>query len=147
MTTEKKAEAPKAKAFMIRCQGRGILTNKVFLHPPTEAEMKVELETTLAMHGHDRSGAAKERFVSYVPCELEGGDKLPWHEYPAAPPRVTGKLTPEESAALKKAKPPAPSGVAIAAPAAISMTGTGTVTNPGEPGHAEAVKAAKAEKA
>lgn len=133
-----------AQAFLIRCQGRGILTNRVYLFPPTEMMMRKELETTLLLHGHDRSGTAKERFVSYVPCEIAANSPLPWHEYPATPPRVTGKLTPEESAAVLKGKPaPAPSGVAVAAQKAIQTTGTGTVTNPGDPGYAEAVAAAK----
>ncbi len=134
----------KAKAFLVRCQSRGVLTDRVYLRPPTDKEMRAELGKALAHHGHDARGKVRERWVTYVPCELVGGEDYPSHDYPDTVPLLAGKLTPAESKVLL-AKPSEPSGH-VKAEAMIGMKGAGTVVNPGDDGHAEAVAAIKAKK-
>lgn len=112
-----------AKAYVIRTQGLGIVHDKVYTSPPAKADLEKALAAELARHGHDAAGNPRKRWAMAQEVELLVGGEAP------GPTKITGHLSKKESEELK-------AGLAVrkneAPAAAFAMSGTGTVTNPGE---------------
>lgn len=111
------------KTYLIRSQTEGILTDRVFLRPPTEAEMTEVLGRNLALHGHV-SGVPVERFVSYIEVETVGDPR----ELEGTPTKVTGLLTESELSEILSSPKAGTPGVVEAGPETISFQGYGLVT-------------------
>lgn len=126
------------KGYIIRGQGSGARVDRVFLRPPTEAEMREALREELAKHGakFTADGAiARELFVVAQEIELVGADDFlasgKIAEVPRSHVALVGQLRNDELADIAKARADGPPpGGGEAAPGAISFSGVGVVTNP-----------------
>ena len=111
------------KAYLIRSQTDGILTDRIFLSPPTKDEMTEVLGRNLAQHGHV-GGVPVERFVSFVEVEVIGESQDPVE---GTPTRVTGILTAAELSEILAMSKLGTPGVAETATETISFQGYGMV--------------------
>lgn len=119
------------KAYLIRSQVGGVHTDRVFLRPPTEAELTEVLEESLMRHGH-KNGKPVERFVTFVVVDTIGEPE----EYEGSPPMIFDKLTDEESKAiLNGTAGDPPSGHAYTGAEKIQFSGSGQVILAGDPRH------------
>jgi len=74
------------------------MSDRIFLRPPTEAEMLEVLGYDLANHGYSpKLNGPIERFVSYIEIETTGEIE----EGPNKVPKVTGILTKHELAQIQ----------------------------------------------
>lgn len=80
------------KAYLIRSQTEGILTDRVFLRPPTHAEMQEVLGRNLVLNGH-KNGAPVDRFVTYIAVETVGEPE----DSNETPRKLIARLTDAES--------------------------------------------------
>lgn len=129
------------KAYIIRGQGSGPRVDRVFLRPPTEAEMREALRDELDKHGIRVVGdeiTARELFVVAQEIEIVGGDDFVANggtvaDLPRAAAALSGQHTERELEAIIAARNEAPSatgGVGAADAGAIAFHGFATVTNP-----------------
>lgn len=123
-----------AKGYVFRGQGLGVLVDKVYLTKPTKEDFDEVMHRELALHGFRIDGdevSVVKRWVRLQEVELVDTvssasgtspgelNELVYGELDEASLReiLTSSRVPEAEATL------------------IEMHGTGTVTNPGEPGH------------
>jgi hypothetical protein len=123
------------KGYMIRGQASGILTDRVFLRPPTEDEIDEALANELVRHGFDKEGKPRERWVMIIEVDIIDGDRTSPAPL-AVNERKKGILTEEQVTEMLKNRPEP--GTAVSAAPEIVVRGTGRVINPGDPGYAEA---------
>ncbi len=84
---------------MIRAPHMDPTGHRVFLRPPTEAELEEVLGEALATHGH-KNGQRVAREVSYIVVETIGEPE----DAPEVPLKVSGELTREESAEILRGR-------------------------------------------
>lgn len=128
-------------AFMIRGQSSGVMHDKVYLRHPTDEELNRALAHELALHGIDPKAQGgpkpRTRWVQVQLVETVGSaDGAP---APKDMKQITGQLSQAAVDAMVKSGPPPASGGGVGAGVAgeITMAGTGSVVNPGEPGHVD----------
>lgn len=119
------------KAYLIRGQASGVNHGRVYLAWPTEEQLREALAAELRMHGFDKDGKPKRRWVMVQETELVGPN-VPGLVGLAGKPldavdRLMGVLT-EEEVKNRVASGPTGSGLAIAGD--VIASGTGTVSNP-----------------
>ncbi len=126
------------KGYIIRGQGSGARVDRVFLRPPTEAEMREALREELEKHGVKQTAdgaVARDLFVVAQEIELVGADDFlasrTIDEVPRSHVALSGRLRDDALARLleERAAGPAP-GSGEAAPGQIAFSGVATVTNP-----------------
>jgi hypothetical protein len=112
--------------YIIRAQGLGYLTDKVYSDLPTQADLAAVLKAELAAFGIDpKTGEPRERWVRAEEIDLEPGS-------PGGPKLLAGKASLEEIEALRGAAERAGvvTGAAVTSPLPVEFAGVGTVTNP-----------------
>ncbi len=127
-----------SKAYLIRGQGIGVVHDKVYLIPPTKAQMGAVLYEELKRHGlvvkKDEEGntsvTTRTRWVQTQVTELLDG--VPLDETPEEPVRLEGVLDQDQINELLSELEKAPPGTHTAAVPLMSVTGTGRVINPSE---------------
>ncbi len=121
-----------SKAFVLRGQGLGIVSDKVFLQWPSRAAFDEVMTRELESHGIDRESAeALARWVRVQ--EVEIVDERAAEPAPGAPNDFVHGTLDAETAARLLAETPAMGGEAAGSP--LHFAGTAAVTNPGEPGY------------
>lgn len=124
------------KVYLIRSQTQGVLTDKVFLRPPTEAELREVLGKSLVVAGH-KNGVPVDRFVTYIEVETVGEPE----DSGAPPPVIVDKLTPDESADILRGRFGEQSmGEVITGAGEIDFHGVGEVILIDDPRHPRYVK-------
>ncbi len=124
--------------YMIRCQGIGVIPDRVYLRPPTLEELKEALVTEVERHGLDGDGKPRVRWVMVQEAEAHGDES---HEGVAFDPtvhtrKVEGMLDAETTARILQEKAEgAPPDTAVSDTPKTALHGSGAVTNPGDPGH------------
>lgn len=130
-----------SKVYTIRGQGIGVITDKVYASHPTEADLREALVAELERHGLTPDGKARQRWVQVQEATLLGdfAGFVPKQPPKGAVPRLVGMLDEETVARIlaEKAGSPSPQTAESAAPEMV-LHGTGSVINPGEPGHVPA---------
>ncbi len=124
-----------AKGYVFRGQGLGVVTDKVYLQWPSKSDFDEVMQRELSLHGFSINGdevAVTKRWIRVQEVELVGlQDVLDAEPAPGQLNEfVYGEL---DEASLREilAGPREPTG----ATPLIEMNGTGSVTNPGEPGY------------
>lgn len=113
--------------YIIRAQGLGYLTDKVFADLPTQADLAAVLKAELAAHGIDpKTGEPRVRWVRAEEIEIAPGS-------PGGKPLLEGQATLDEIAAMRAAaaKSFAAENAGLASAGLPVGSGVGTVTNPG----------------
>lgn len=113
-----------SKVFMIRGQGSGVMTGRVYARWPTDAQLREALGEELRLHGFDRTGKPKKRWVMVVESDLDGAS-LP--EAKRGTERLEGELDEDDVKKLFEAVPPAAS---VAGVGDVVASGTGKIINP-----------------
>lgn len=133
-----------AKGFILRGQGLGYDTSKIFLHWPSKAAFEEVMQKELQLHGFEIKKAdeandpitveARERWVRIEEIEFVTDECAPGDEAPGELLHFTHAKLNDEALAmlLDDARP---SGAVESAAPLMQITGTGRVTNPGEPGY------------
>lgn len=138
-----------SRAYMIRCQGLGVLHDKVFPDPPTDAQLQAALQQELDRHGvtwdmdevEDADGnkvqkivgaLPRERWVQVQATELVDGEEDSEEEKKYQLRRTTGTLTKEQLDKKFAETTFAPPGTMAGAVPQMVLGGTGRVINPGE---------------
>ncbi len=112
--------------FIIRAQGLGYLTDKVYSDLPTKADLEAVLKAELAAFGiNPKTGEPRERWVRVEEIALEPGS-------PGGSRQLAGTATLKEIAALRSAAEAAfaQENAGLASAGLPVGAGVGTVTNP-----------------
>lgn len=124
--------------YLIRCQGVGVIPDRVYLQPPTIDELKAALVYEVERHGLDKDGGARVRWVMVQEAEAVGDGTFQGVAFdPELHMRkVEGMLDPETITRIltEKAESPPPD-TAVSDTAKMALHGAGLVMNPGDPGH------------
>lgn len=113
--------------YIIRAQGLGYLTDKVYSDLPTQADLAAVLKAELSAFGIDpKTGAPRERWVRAVEIDIDPGSAAGLRE-------MTGQASLAEIAAMRAAAEAAfaSENAGLAAAGLPVGSGFGTVTNPG----------------
>lgn len=124
--------------YLIRCQGVGVIPDRVYLRPPTIDELKKALVYEVERHGLDKDGNARVRWVMVQEAEAVDDGTFQGVVFDPAlhTCKLEGMLDPETVTRIldEKAESPTPD-TAVSGTAKVALHGAGSVTNPGDPGH------------
>ncbi len=133
-----------AKGYILRGQGLGYVTSKVFLHWPSKDDFADVMKQELQLHGFEikqagEAGAplsveARERWVRVEEIEIVEGKCTEEDAHPAKLNDFTHAVL-NADALAKIFEVARPSGQVESAAPLMQITGTGRVTNPGESGY------------
>lgn len=114
----------RVKCFMIRHQAEGIITDRVYASTPTDAQLAEAAADLEERHGDKHPKTGEPYWVKPHEAVLEVPDSIAasFEPAPDAPPKA------ERTAAARRGQP----GSAQVGVSAPKVSGTGTVTNPGE---------------